>query len=712
MSYTVLNVDDTEANRYVKSRILRTAGYRVFEAGTGEDALRLARECKPELVLLDVNLPGIDGLQVCHLLRSDPNTASMMILLDSAERVKLEDRVVGLERGADAYLLEPVAADELLATVKALLRLYRSEQQLKLAHERKTALLELGDRLRELTNPSDLAFATAEILGKTLGVSRCGYGTIDLAAETITIERDWNAAGIKSLAGVLHFRDYGSYIEDLKRGETVVFADAEKDPRTVATAESLKAISAQSVVNMPVTEQGGFVALLYLNHATAREWTPDELAFIRDVAERTRIAVERRHAEDRLRTFAGRLEQMVATRTGELVHSQSRLRALATELNLAEQRERKRLAAELHDHLAQMIVLGRLTLTQAKRIDKVPSACVELLDRAEGILAESLNYTRTMVADLAPPVLHDLGLPTALKWLAEYMRRYELSVTVELPPEERLQLPEDRSVLLFQSVRELLVNISKHAGSTEAWVKAEWNHDELHITVKDQGKGFDPGSLAAVNAEEATGLSSKFGLFSIRERMQALGGRFDVESSSGGGTTATLVLPLIDVAIPDTKDDVSAMGAQSSPRSSAPSLQDSALPPSSKVRVLLVDDHAMVRQGLRSLLEAYEDVDIVGEASDGEEALATIEEMRPRVVVMDINMPKKNGIEATTVIKARWPETVVIGLSVNPGGANSRAMQKAGATLLLTKEAAVVELYQVIREALAVNDEAKRNVEC
>jgi len=135
-------------------------------------------------------------------------------------------------------------------------------------------------------------------------------------------------------------------------------------------------------------------------------------------------------------------------------------------------------------------------------------------------------------------------------------------------------------------------------------------------------------------------------------------------------------------------------------------------PHGNPIRVLLVDDHAMVRQGLRSLLEAYEDVDIVGEASDGEEALSTIEEMRPRVVVMDINMPKKNGIEATTEIKARWPETVVIGLSVNPGGANSRAMQKAGATLLLTKEAAVVELYHVIREALAVNDGAKRNVGC
>src|SRR5262249_49601257 len=202
------------------------------------------------------------------------------------------------------------------------------------------------------------------------------------------------------------------------------------------------------------------------------------------------------------------------------------------------------------DPLAQMIVLGRLTLTQAKRIAKVPSTCVELLDRAEGILAESLAYTRTMVADLAPPVLHDLGLPTALKWLADYMRRYQLSVTVDLPRDERLPLPEDRAVLLFQSVRELLLNISKHAGSADAWVTLEWSTDQLRITVRDQGKGFDPGILASVNADEATGISSKFGLFSIRERMQALGGEFDIQSSAGGGTMATLVLPFQDVVTP------------------------------------------------------------------------------------------------------------------------------------------------------------------
>lgn len=91
---------------------------------------------------------------------------------------------------------------------------------------------------------------------------------------------------------------------------------------------------------------------------------------------------------------------------------------------------------------------------------------------------------------------------------------------------------------------------------------------------------------------------------------------------------------------------------------------------------------------------------IVGEASNGEEAIELVEQLRPALVVMDLNMPKKNGIEATACIKAQWPETVVIGLSVHAGEEARRAVINAGGAVLLTKEAAVDELYRTIREVL------------
>ena len=187
----------------------------------------------------------------------------------------------------------------------------------KAAEVQRLALIDLADAFRDLDDPADIAFTAARIIGQTLGASRAGYGTIDPVAETITIERDWTAPGIASLAGVLHFRDYGSYIDDLKRGEMVVFGDARTDPRTAASAAALEAIGARSVVNMPIVEQGGFVALLYLNQAGIRDWTVDDLGFVREFAHRTRLAVERHRAQHDLRRLAASLEQRVEERTRE-----------------------------------------------------------------------------------------------------------------------------------------------------------------------------------------------------------------------------------------------------------------------------------------------------------------------------------------------------------------------------------------------------------
>ena len=180
------------------------------------------------------------------------------------------------------------------------------------------ALLELADRLRDLTDPVLIPYVGSEVLARALEVSRVGYGVIDKTAETITVERDWNAPGIRTIAGVLRFRDYGSYIEALKVGKTVAIDDVRLDPSTAQGAPELEAISARSFVNMPLVEQGGFVALLYANHARPRRWYPDELMLMREVAERVRGAAERaraeqqrRESEEQFRVFAQALPNQV-----------------------------------------------------------------------------------------------------------------------------------------------------------------------------------------------------------------------------------------------------------------------------------------------------------------------------------------------------------------------------------------------------------------
>ena len=119
------------------------------------------------------------------------------------------------------------------------------------------------------------------------------------------------------------------------------------------------------------------------------------------------------------------------------------------------------------------------------------------------------------------------------------------------------------------------------------------------------------------------------------------------------------------------------------------------------VRVLLVDDHTMVRDGLRSVLEGYDDIEVAGVASDGEEAVHVVDKVRPQVVLMDINMPKMNGITATAHIKARHPRMIVVGISVNADDEHRNAMINAGAVSLISKEAPIDQLHEAIVGAVS-----------
>ncbi len=189
-------------------------------------------------------------------------------------------------------------------------------------HElRQQALLDLGERLRaqsDTADATDMAQAAAETLGRTLGVSRAGYGRVDASQRLVTIDRDWRAGlSLGSVVGIHSFDDYGTYIEGLLRGETVAIPDVEQDARTRPQAGKLRAFGVRALLNVPLIQNGQLVAVLFLHDEAKRTWTEDEIAFARTVADRTWAAKEQAWAEARLRQFNETLEAQVIQRTRE-----------------------------------------------------------------------------------------------------------------------------------------------------------------------------------------------------------------------------------------------------------------------------------------------------------------------------------------------------------------------------------------------------------
>lgn len=404
---------------------------------------------------------------------------------------------------------------------------------------------------------------------------------------------------------------------------------------------------------------------------------------------------QRKQIEEQLRQFTSTLEERVKERTQQLSTSYAKLRALATDLTVAEQTERRRLAMELHDYLAQILVVSRMKVAQLLSQKHDPEVR-KTLQAVDQLLHQSLDYTRSLVSELTPQALYESGLGAAIQWLGEQMRRQGvLDVEIDLGA-PALPLPEADAVLLFHSIRELLFNVLKHGKINRAFVSVQCTQNVLSITVSDQGCGFDVSRLSEDH-------SDRFGLLSIRERMTALGGSFDLQSAPGKGTVASLHLPVTVSSGSMAVEGVNPPVENAAPRRT---FKPDLVPPSPRetnaltpLRVLIVDDHQMVREGLCSILKQYDDLTVVGQASTGEQALQLVRTLMPEVVIMDMHMPGWNGAESTKRILKEHPATVVIGLSVQTDSHVSDSMLAAGAAGFLPKDTIGSELYSTIHTA-------------
>ncbi len=244
------------------------------------------------------------------------------------------------------------------------------------------------------------------------------------------------------------------------------------------------------------------------------------------VARAARHALVRKQLEQQLQDMAAGLEEQVSQRTRQL-------RTASAQLTLTEERERRMLAQELHDNLGQLLAVIKIKLASLE-----PGSPQSSIDLILSLVDQADRSARMITRQLSPPILGTAGLMPALEWLADEMQRqYQLVVYINIEREPEL-LSDEFQAVLYRSIRELLINVVKHATVKEASLSCLYDDSRLTLVVSDDGCGFDPAICQNSQLE-----SRSFGLSSIRERITNIGGEMAIDSKPGNGTTITLSVP-------------------------------------------------------------------------------------------------------------------------------------------------------------------------
>jgi signal transduction histidine kinase len=271
----------------------------------------------------------------------------------------------------------------------------------------------------------------------------------------------------------------------------------------------------------------GDITVVYREERPAAAEGPfltEERELIRSLAEMLRAWFQHRIDDTALLALNDSLERQVAERTASL-------RRLASEVSLAEERERRRIAEDLHDHLGQALAVIKIRL-QTLRGDAMFGGHDGALAELVALSDQAIRYTRGLTFELSPPILYELGLGPALEWLGEDTTQRH-GLRVKMHDRARCALPDDLKVMLWKSARELLHNVVKHAGARTVGITLDQRDGAVILEIADDGRGFDP-ALARRDA------GAQFGLFSIEERLRQLGGHMELETGPGRGTRVRL----------------------------------------------------------------------------------------------------------------------------------------------------------------------------
>ncbi|MCU1239483.1 MAG: histidine kinase [Candidatus Acidoferrum typicum] len=385
----------------------------------------------------------------------------------------------------------------------------------------------------------------------------------------------------------------------------------------------------------------------------------------------------------------------VATELTEIVDANEALRVTETSLRQLSARllqlqdeERRRIARDLHDVTGQKIAVLSMSLDRLARLteQRKPEA-KESVKESREIVGQIGEEIRTLSYLLHPPLLDECGLASAVHWYAEGFEKrsgikLEVSIGDDIP-----RLPIDAETTLFRVVQESLTNVHRYSGSSSAKIKISKDAKEVRLEIIDYGRGNKSGTArAGLDGPAPLGV----GIPGMRERLHQLGGELTVDFATTG-TRVTATLPVKKAAQEDSEENID----QTSLTFAIRSAEDA------RRRILIADDHELMRRGLRGLLESHDEWAVCGEAVEGTEAVRKSTDLKPDLVIMDVNLPGLSGIEAALQIRREREAAKVLFFTVHDSDEVIREIVEAGASGYVAKSRASQDLVDAVRLVLS-----------
>lgn len=459
----------------------------VAEARDSNTTIRLARDLSPDLVLLDVTMAGLSGVDTTkEILAASPGIKVIALSVHSDRRLALNL----LKAGVSAYLLKDRVFEELVPALRLALahKIYLSPEISDLVlKDYVEALRDTEARFRTVFEQAPFGIALTDLEGRLLEISPAlckmlGYNREEL--HHMLLPKFSHPDDADSCLGL--FRE-------LAQGRRQSF---EKENR-------------------------------YLRKDGRLVWGRLTVSVVRSLLEQSQFAIvivedinERKRWEGEIRSY------------------QEQLRAMTLQISLVEERERRRLATDLHDHIGQTLALAQIKLGEIKELATGTSMSGSL-DDIRLLVEQAIKSSRELTFELSPPILYDLGFESAVEWFGDYLEEHHGLRAIVRQDDQYKPMGNETMVLLFQVVRELMLNVAKHAQAHQVEVAIRREGNNLVIDVTDDGVGFDRQQLTA-SQEKPRG----FGLFSIRERIECIGGSLRIDSRPDRGSRVSFTVPV------------------------------------------------------------------------------------------------------------------------------------------------------------------------